>query len=74
MVKANNLQRRLPLPEESGDRRLLTPGWGGDLSAEELTFIQQRLLMNPGLFRRWGFRSSSKRRSEAAIRERAMQG
>jgi hypothetical protein len=74
MVRANKLQRGLLLTEETGDRRLLIPGWGGDLRRGEVAFVLQSLLMDPGLSRRWGFSLSSNQRPEPEILERAMQG
>jgi len=56
------------------DARLLEPGWAGDLSDEELTFIQQALLKDARLSRTWGFRPSQKTRNEQAIRRVGMDG
>ena len=37
------------------DMRLLTPGYSGELSPEELEAIQEELIRRPGLRKRWGF-------------------
>ena len=37
------------------DVRLLTPGYSGELSPEELEAIQEELIRRPGLRKRWGF-------------------
>ena len=37
------------------DIRLLTPGFGGELTDEEVEALKQELLRRPGLRTRWGF-------------------
>ena len=37
------------------DIRLLTPGYSGELSPEELEAVQEELIRRPGLRKRWGF-------------------
>jgi hypothetical protein len=37
------------------DRRLLEPGWAGQLSDNEIEFIRQELKRHPRLWRRWGY-------------------
>ena len=37
------------------DIRLLTPGYSGELSPEELGAVQEELIRRPGLRKRWGF-------------------
>ena len=42
---------------------LFTPGWAGDLSEEELSKIQKKLLKSPALMRTWeitGYPSKNK--------------
>ena len=40
-------------PPSSGDERLLIPGWAGELSEDELVFIQERLRRSRRSFRLW---------------------
>ena len=56
------------------DVRLLEPGWAGELAPDELDFIQDRLREDRQTPFRWGFRPTSKRRPEWAIRQIAMHG
>jgi hypothetical protein len=37
------------------DRRLLEPGWAGQLSDSEIEFIRQELKLHRNLWRRWGY-------------------
>ena len=37
------------------DKRLLEPGWGGELSDREVEFIQQELKRSKRLWRKWGY-------------------
>jgi len=37
------------------DVRLLTPGYSGELSPEELKAVQEELVRRPGLRKQWGF-------------------
>jgi hypothetical protein len=55
-------------------KKLLQPGWGGELDAVELAYIKSQLKRSPSLKRRWGFRPSAKRLSERRIRAVAMDG
>jgi len=54
--------------------KLLQPGWAGELTPDEFTYIKSQLKQSPSLKRRWGFRPSAKRLSEAHIRAMAMNG
>ena len=36
------------------DRKLLKPGWAGELSQEEVDFIQRELARRPSTRRKWG--------------------
>ena len=54
--------------------KLLEPGWAGELDDVELAYIKSELVKSPSLRRRWGFRPSAKRLSEARIRAVAMYG
>ena len=55
-------------------KKLLIPGWAGELNPEEFPYIKAPLKLSPSLKRRWGFRPSAKRFSEARIREVARYG
>jgi hypothetical protein len=55
-------------------KKLLQPGWGGELSDEEGEYIQAQLMKNDALSLRWGFRPSQKTRPADCIRRVAMQG
>ncbi len=37
------------------DRKLLQPGWAGQLSDSEVEFIRRELKRYPRLWRRWGY-------------------
>ena len=37
------------------DRRLLEPGWAGQLSDSEIEFIRRELQHHRSLWRRWGY-------------------
>jgi hypothetical protein len=58
---------------ESGWKRLI-PGWCGELTPEDLDYIQQHLMADRELSFSWGYRPSTKRRTEASIRAVAMHG
>jgi len=49
-------------------RKILEPGWAGELSPAELAYIKSQLKASPSLKRRWGFKPSAKRFSEKHIR------
>ncbi len=55
-------------------RKLLIPGWGGQLTDEELEYIREALFREKQLSFRWGFAPSQKTRSTAAILKVAMFG
>ena len=55
-------------------KKLIEPGWAGELSPDELVYIKSQLKQSPSLKRRWGFRPSAKRLSEAHIRTVARNG
>jgi len=55
-------------------RRLLEPGWAGELSPDELAYIKSELRKSPTLRRKWGFRPSLKRLSGDRIRAVARNG
>lgn len=55
-------------------RNLLEPEWAGELDTAELAYIKSQLRQSPSLRRRWGFRPSAKRLSDAKIRAVAMNG
>jgi len=56
------------------DPRLLKPGWAGNLGSDEYEFDRENLNSDPNLAFRWGFKPTSRRRSEEAIRRVAMHG
>ena len=58
----------------SYEDRLLIPGWGGELTADEVRHIKFRLRQSVGLKMRWGFKRSAKRFSESHIRAVALDG
>ena len=49
-------------------KKLLEPGWAGELDSIELAYIKSELRWSASLRRRWGFRPSAKRLSEFRIR------
>jgi hypothetical protein len=54
-------------------KKLLIPGWGGELSNTELKYIKGKLLSNSALRIAWGFiHGKGFRISENKIRERAI--
>jgi hypothetical protein len=55
-------------------KKLLEPGWAGELKPYELAYIKSQLRLSPSLRRRWGFRPSAKRLSEKHIRAVARDG
>ena len=55
-------------------RKLLEPGWAGELGPDELAYIKSQLRQFPSLKRRWGFKPSAKRLSENRIRSVARNG
>jgi len=55
-------------------KKLLEPGWAGELKPYELAYIKSQLRLSPSLRRRWGFRPSAKRFSEKHIRAVARDG
>jgi hypothetical protein len=54
--------------------RLLEPGYGGSLEAEEVVYILDRLKSDDSLSYWWGWRPKAKRRAVEAIRRVAMSG
>lgn len=56
------------------EKKLLQPGWAGELDDVELDYIKPRLRESPSLKRKWGFRPSAKRLSESRIRAVARDG
>ena len=55
-------------------KKLLEPGWAGELKPYELAYIKSQLKLSPSLRRPWGFRRSAKRFSEKHIRAVAKDG
>ena len=56
------------------DDRLLGPGWAGDISDDEVVFIQEELLRDRKLAYQWGFAPSRRTRPADAIRRVALEG
>jgi hypothetical protein len=54
--------------------KLLEPGWGGELTDDELQFILSRLQSDEALSFWWGFRPRTKRRPLEGIKAVAMWG
>jgi hypothetical protein len=42
-------------------RKLLEPGWAGQLSDSEIKFIQRELKRYPSLWRKWGYKRAMMR-------------
>jgi len=55
-------------------KKLIEPGWAGELSPDEFAYIKSQLRQSPSLKRRWGFRPSARRFSESRIRAVARNG
>jgi len=55
-------------------KKLLIPGWAGELDPVELDYIKSQLRQSPSLKRQWGFRPSARRFSESRIRAIARDG
>jgi hypothetical protein len=55
-------------------RKLLEPGWAGELDYVELAYIKSELGQSASLRRRWGFKPSAKRLSESRIQSVARNG
>lgn len=55
-------------------KKLIEPGWAGELDSVELAYIKSQLRQSASLRRRWGFRPSAKRLSELRIRAIARDG
>ena len=53
---------------------MLGPGWGGDISDDEVSFIQDELLKDKKLAYQWGFAPSRGARRPEAIRRVALEG
>jgi hypothetical protein len=56
------------------EKKLLEPGWAGELNPYEFAYIRSQLRESPLLKRRWGFKPSAKRLSESHIRAVARNG
>ena len=61
-------------PPPTGDVRLLTPGWAGELGPEDYEYILESLLRDKKLSFAWGFQPGKKRRPEWSIRAVAVWG
>ena len=55
-------------------KKLLIPGWAGEIKPFELDYIKSELRASPSLKRRWGFKPSARRLPEKRIRAIARDG
>lgn len=55
-------------------KKLLIPGWAGELDHVELDYIKSQLRRSPSLKRQWRFRPSARQLSESRIRAIARDG
>jgi len=55
-------------------RKLVEPGWAGELDTVELAYIKAQLRQSRLIRQRWGFRPSAKRFSDKHIRAVARDG
>jgi hypothetical protein len=56
--KRKALKRGRALAVTRLDRKLLKPGWAGQLSDDEIEFIRQELKRSSQLWRSWGYKRS----------------
>ncbi len=74
MVKQTQIAGKTLQLSRRATRRLLEPGYWGQLENEEVEFIQTKLRDNQDLSAAWGFKAVQKSRSPDAIRRVAMWG
>ncbi len=55
-------------------KKLLIPGWAGELDSVELAYIKKRLFADRRLRAKWGFKRGTGRLSEEKIKMVAMHG
>jgi len=69
-------ERYIDAPQffEFDQKKLLIPGWAGELSPDEFAYAKCQLRQFRSLKRRWGFRPSARRFSESRIRSVARNG
>lgn len=48
----------MAVTEISPARKLLQPGWAGQLSDDELEFIRRELKRYPNLWQKWGYKKA----------------
>ena len=48
-------------------KKLLEPGWSGELNPDEFRYIRSQLWQSSSLKRRWGFKPSARRLSDKRI-------
>ena len=53
--KAASEASETPAQETELDRRILDPGWAGELSDREVEYIQDELRRSRRLWRKWGY-------------------
>ena len=77
-TKSWSIQRTIAWKRANGysapTEEILEPGWAGELDAEELEYLQRKLLEDKHLAYLWGFAPSQKTRPADAIRRVAMWG
>ena len=56
------------------NKKLVEPGWAGELNVKEFIYIKDQLKQSRTLRMRWGFRPSAKRFSDSHIRAVARDG
>jgi hypothetical protein len=76
VTKVSLQERYVNTPEllDFYKKKLIQPGWAGELSPDEFAYVKCQLRQSPSLKRRWGFRPSAKRFSESRIRAVARNG
>ena len=62
------------MPSNRDKRKLLIPGWAGELSREELSYIKSKLKADRQLRAKWGMGRGKGRMSEAKIYQVAIDG
>jgi hypothetical protein len=73
-MELENRYRKDPELLELVEKKLLEPGWAGELDRLEFAYVKALLKASPSFKRRWGFRPTAKRLSEAKIRSVARSG
>ncbi len=69
---SSNRQKNSTILDHQGNKKLLIPGWAGDLSYAEFHFIKDQLKGKARLRSKWGFMHDCKRIPEKKVREIAL--